>query len=286
VTQKTRPRALLLLGAALLGVACARAERAERSGEVTLRLFDRSDVRAWLESRGIAPGADDLERIPDGSGVRIRLGLGGAIEAYCDGRVELRNGPQGRTSYYDSQGSVYAWIENGEPKFSIGAVDPKLGTSIVIDPGGRYLLGRDQRSDYARIYDLRRLDAPLLIRPLRRGPARLFSSATEIVLVGYAPDSPAATDVIRFEVRDGTITEKDRIPIPAPTDVWFGGRFGVRNGAPDLSEFALVLSRDPPLGSRLYVFDMRTRELRHVPGFDDHYTAYVACDPLAETGPG
>jgi len=106
---------------------------------------------------------------------------------------------------------------------------------------------------------------------------RLFSSTNKLMVVG---DTRASADVKMtiFEVKDRELEEIETIEIRQPKR-WFPGTLVAEDATQDLSRVMFKYERDPPMGSSLYLFDVRFRKMKRLGGLKS-FNLFSSCDPI------
>jgi hypothetical protein len=154
------------------------------SGEIRLRVFSKSDVAERLRGLGVQDEPLSVARLPRADGVRVILSGGDAIELRCDGTVERKGIPSGKT-YFDSAGKPFAWYEGQVLRFLEAPASHEVGNQIAVDPNGRYFVTTDgPRPDKeTRIYATGQVERQLGTTPLAGNHTRVFSTDDEVVVV-------------------------------------------------------------------------------------------------------
>jgi len=268
---------LVLLLVTLNQPACAYTSSA-RLKKDDVRSYTREEMKRFVLKQGVSDVAKSIVHIPGHDGLRVILRSGRGYDVQCNGRIREVKLPAAMV-YFDARGEAFAWYNGNKLQFRPGFVAPDVGNIIRVDPRGRYFASAMVRTwkGFTAIYRTDDPKTPAGMTSLAGYDLRLFSSVDKVIAVGSELGSDDVRMVL-FQASDRTLREVETINIPQPKK-WFPGHLVAEDATDDLSRVIFVYERDPPMGSSLYLYDVRSRKLSRL-GRLKEFNVFCSCDPI------
>ena len=256
------------------------------------RFFKDIGYSDFWADRGI-----HISRNSDGTALRfVSDPMKKLVVVSCDGSVKEQHVP-GYPAWFNDEHQAVAWHDQYE-----GLVYYNNGMSEKIsfgphsgpDPSGRYFIKSPIPSHHipmsvscsTEIYNIKRPDLPLA-KIAVCGIRRIFFKDEKVLLFGndycdQGNGKKSATTAHIFQMRRGEFIETEKVFINRPTES--PAPFYVMDLSPWNDEVLFIDVYDFPSRSRLYIFNLKTHEMKkigYIP-FSGGWYFYLQCDIIKE----
>ncbi len=250
--------------------------------------YNRKDASRFLQRLGYSDLSKDFKiywdttitRNSDGSAIRfLDWGKRKGVVVSCDGSIKEINIP-GYRALFNDQHQAVAWLDNGRVFYKNGM---NAGPPLLIpgaDPGGRYFV-RPASSGGTEIYSIERPKTPLAkASAYCSGRINVRHKDNKVYLFGIDCNLPVGKrkyiKAYVFENIGNKLIKKEEISIPSPKNDP-NPLYAVIDLSPWSDEVAVIDVYDWPSRSKLYLFNLKTREMRKI-GTASRWGFYLQCD--------